>query len=120
MSDATVVVFEKRPRWTPELQRQFAGKNVGVRTCHAIADVEVAPRESQRAAVILDLEAAPADVLRYLGNRSGRGFSPPAIVVATARWSELEWRVRELGAIEFLFGTVTGVEMAELCRRQWG
>jgi DNA-binding NtrC family response regulator len=118
MANATVLVFEKRPRWTPELQRQFAGHNVSVRNCHSLADVNARLQEARQPVAILDFDAAPADVLQFLGKQAGFGSAPPTIVLASAHWAELEWRIRELGAVDFIVGPLPGQHMADLCRRQ--
>ena len=39
MSDPVIVVLEKRPRWTPELQRQLQSQRVAVKACRSVADV---------------------------------------------------------------------------------
>ena len=118
-SEAAIVVFEKRPRWTPELQRQFHGENVIVRSCRSVAAIASVSDVPAVAVIVLSLDAAPADVLRFLENRSRRGDGLAIIVVASARWGELEWRIRELGATDFIVEPVAGDDMARMCRRQW-
>ena len=40
MLTPTILVFERRPRWVPELERQFAGEEVRVRGCGRPRDIE--------------------------------------------------------------------------------
>jgi DNA-binding NtrC family response regulator len=117
-AEATIVVFEKRPRWAPELERQFLDQGVRVRACRMTADI--LPRLARsRSVAVLDLEAGAADCLQFLGRVVGRTPFVPAIVIGSARTAELEWPTRELGAVDFVFDSVSGEELAALCRRQW-
>ena len=133
MSTFTVIVFEKRPRWAPELQRQFDDdEDVRVRACNSTADLErmQAETEDDRAGdwagepsgvrvAVLDFDAAPAECLQYLGRRIGRRLDCPSIVIGSPRTAALEWSVRELGAVEFVVDFISGERLASLCRRQW-
>ncbi len=109
---ASVAVFERRPWWTPELQRQFCDVPVAIRGCRSAAD-------ALRADVaVLQLGAAPADVLHCLARRRTAGCDRGVIVVAESELSDLEWGVRELGADAFVGGQIAGEDLARLCRRQ--
>lgn len=119
MSEPAVLVFEKRPRWAPELRRQFADENVRIRGCRSTGDAAVILRESPLCVVVIDFEAAPADSLQFLG-RMMDGLSPaPVVVVGSKQSAELEWSIRELGAAAFLRECYSGSELAQLCRRQF-
>ncbi len=118
MTTATVIVFEKRPRWTPELQRQFVGEDVRVRGCRSLSDVAQAGNTGGTVAV-LDLDAAPADCLQFLGRSIQQRDCTPMIVIGSYRTADLEWNVRELGALAYLHGDCSGEEPARLCRRLW-
>jgi DNA-binding NtrC family response regulator len=114
-----VIVFEKRPRWAPELQRQFLNELVRVIACRSVRDVEERLAGVARGAVLLDASAAPAECVQFLKNGLLNPEALPVIVVATAQLAEREWSFRELGAIAFLSGRNSGHAMASLCRRQW-
>ena len=113
-----VLVFEKRPRWAPELQRQFADEEVRIRACRSTADVDERLRESPGSLVVLDLRAGSAACLQFLAAGSQKPVRPPMIVVGSLRTAELEWPMRELGATEFL-PDPPGDRLAAVCRRQW-
>lgn len=115
----TAVVFEKWPRWAPELERQFLGQDVRVVACRSIADVEERSANVKRGVILLDLSAAAADCLRYLERRLGEPGALPTFVIGPERMAALEWPVRDLGAMAYLTGAVAGHEMAALCRKQW-
>lgn len=116
-SQPGIVVVEPRPRWTPELQRQFLGEDVRVRQCVTFASLR--KLASDYAVVVLDLDHAPAEVLQFLGQQVGRQRRFNAITLASARTAELEWTTRDLGAVDFLVDIPTGERLAYLCRRQW-
>ena len=52
---ATAVVFEKRPRWGPELERQFKNEDVRVVECRSLADVAERTADVARGVILLDL-----------------------------------------------------------------
>jgi DNA-binding NtrC family response regulator len=116
---ATAVVFEQRPRWGPELQRQFANEGVRVIECRSLADVAERTKEVRRGVILLDLVFKTAECLRFLGRRLNDGTALPVFVVGSNRLADLEWSVRDLGATAFFAHTIPGHQMADLCRRQF-
>lgn len=119
-ADRTIHVFEKTPKWVPELQRQFySDDEVQVRTISSLAHAEDSLGRAANPILIVQLDVAPADCLRLLARLSNRSKHIPAIVLSSAEMVALEWPVRELGAVEFRSGFVPGFEIADLCRRQW-
>jgi DNA-binding NtrC family response regulator len=119
MLTPTLLIFERRPRWVPELERQFLGQDVRVRGCRSLKDVLEHCNASANCVVILDLEAAPEEVLKTLARLMARSPSRTILIVASAAFRELEWPLRELGATAFLEEPIPGDEMAECCRRQF-
>jgi DNA-binding NtrC family response regulator len=114
-----VIVFEKRPRWAPELQRQFVTEDVRVIACRSVRDVEERAAAVARGMVLLDASPAPADCLQFLKRGLLDPDALPVIIVASKALAEREWLFRELGAIAFFARTISGHEMASLCRKQW-
>jgi len=112
-------VFEKRPRWAPELERQFANEAVRIVACRSLRDVADRSATVTRGVIVLDLAAAAAECLRFLGGRLGDAAALPVFVVGSERTAALEWPVRELRATAFFSRTIPGHELADLCRRQW-
>ena len=113
----TVIVFESRPRWGPELQRQFLHQEITVRASRSLDDLEALAGKSPHAAALIDLDAAPAACVQFLGRRLGRSPYFPVVAVGSPRMAELEWPLRELGAVSVLCDFPTGEQMATLCRR---
>lgn len=115
---AEVAVLERRPWWTPELQRQFLNEPVRVRSGRGLRDLAglLTPPPD---VLIIEFELAPAGCLQWLGQRSGEAAHVPVVVIGTSRTAELEWLVRELGATEVVLDTVPGHLLAGLCRRQF-
>ncbi len=116
---AIAIVFEKRPRWGPELERQFESEDVRVVECRSLSDVAERSAGVARGVIVLDFAAAAAECLRFLGRWLGDGATLPVFIVGSNRTAALEWPVRDLGATAFFRKTIPGHEMADLCRRQW-
>ena len=116
-------VFERSPYWTPELQRQFDPGEVTVRRCRSVADVRrlafppPGAASGDRRVVLLDLESGPADCLQLLGSGLPRVHRVPVVVYATGRAAELEWSLREAGAVDVIVKHIPGRAMVQLCRR---
>ncbi|NOX55099.1 MAG: hypothetical protein GXP27_11820 [Planctomycetes bacterium] len=119
----TIFIFERSPYWTPELQRQFDPAEVTVRRCRSVADVRRLAFPTPGAAsadprvVLLDLESGPADCLQLLGSGLPRVHRVPVVVYAPGRAVELEWPLREAGAVDVIVEHIPGRAMARLCRR---
>ena len=119
MTPATVIVVERRPRWTPELQRQFINEDVRVRSVRSTADVLEALERTPKCVVLLDFDSALAECLQFLGRWIGPVPFLPIVVVGSQRTASLEWVVRDLGALEFFADVPAGEDIVRLCRRQW-
>ena len=115
----TVIVFEKRPRWAPELERQFLAEDVRVVACRSVKDLADRAAGVTTGALLLDAAVAPADCLHYLRQALSDPRTLPAFVVGAPAVAPLEWTFRELGARAFFAKKIPGHEMASLCRRQW-
>lgn len=115
---ACVAVFERRPHWGPELQRQLATQNILVQECRSLSDVESTLASFSSRTVLLDLDAAPADCLMWLRERPRSLFTAPVVVCASRDLSDLEWLMRDAGAIAFVNDEVSGRDLARLCLRQ--
>ena len=113
-----IFVCEKRPRWTPELQRQFARDDVRVRLFTRFGDLRREAEAARPVAVLIDFAAGPAECLQLLGRIFGRAGFPPVLVVGSPRTAELEWSLREFGVTEFLDEAAPGAQVARLIRRQ--
>lgn len=119
MLTPTLLIFERRPRWVPELERQFLGQNVRVRGCRSVKDLWDRFTTSSKCLLILDLDFDPEGCLITLARLMARSPSPTILVVASEMHRNLEWTIRELGATAFLEEPIPGDEMAERCRRNF-
>ena len=126
MSAGVVIVFEMRPRWVPELERQFDGEGVRIQAWRSLGDLSRSLFNATervempgRAVAIIDISAGLAESLQFLGRFKMYGPSWPVIAIGSTQTSDLEWSVRELGVLEWLLDTVSGDELARLCRRQF-
>lgn len=113
-----IAVLERRPWWTPELQRQFLGTGVRVRSGSSFRDLRSLLTPEIRVLAI-EFDVSPAECLQWLGGRAGIAAECPAIVIGTEQTAEFEWLVRELGATDFVPETIGGRALAALCRKQF-
>lgn len=115
----TIIVFEREPRWYPELQRQFVGEEVRIRWCNELRDVGGHLVDVGSAVVVFDFDESPGECLQVI-SRISAGIRPvPCICVGSRQTADLEWAVREVGGLAFYPDGVTGERLAALCRRQW-
>jgi hypothetical protein len=115
---ACVAVFEKRPFWGPELQRRLATRRVLVRECRTTGDLIPATSGYGAAVILLDVTSAPTDCLTWLGWQFREPQRRPVIAAAASELVELEWTLREVGAIAFVDESTPGCDIARLCLRQ--
>ena len=112
-----VLVFEKLPFWGPELKRQFTGQSVMVRECRSVHDLLPAAAEFAESVAVVSLDAAPTDCLAWLGRQFQTASRCRIVVIASAELADLEWPVREAGAVGFVHDEIPGDRLARLCRR---
>lgn len=133
MAGWELAIFENRPRLTPELQRQFqADPDVRIREFRSLSELNstisnlALPASKQVTAihttvastvVLLDLEADPAGCLRFLEQHLNNRPQIATVVVGSEETSELEWPIRELGAVTFICDYHAGLNLAQLCRQ---
>ena len=115
----TIAVFEARPRWEPELQRQFRDESVRVRGCRTWNEVSAFAFPPTADALVVDLPEDLADCLQWLSKLVAPPRVPPVIVLCPVEVSELEWTLRDVGVQEVLVGDLTGEALARTCRRLW-
>jgi len=119
--ESIVAVFERRPYWGPELQRQFDRNRVTICECRAVGDLLPSITGFGAALLVIDLDSALTDCLTWLGaNRMNNSNRCPIIACGSAETVELEWLLREAGVTAFLPDVVPGDEFARLCRWQLG
>ncbi len=113
---AAIAVLEREPFWAPELQRQLGDEGILVRTCGGTDDLDRVFAEWPRSLAVIELDAAPAAVLAWLGRRSGRDRRG-VLVFASPATAELEAIARELGVTSFRGEDVSGGELTAQCLR---
>ncbi|MFM9965039.1 MAG: hypothetical protein ACKV2Q_27885 [Planctomycetaceae bacterium] len=117
MSNATrtILVFESRPRWVPELQRQFLDERVRVRGCRAWSELA----SSMVEAIVIELPSDAAECLQWLATLVGRPRIAPVVVICPIESAGLEWPLRDAGVREVYVGELNGERLARSCRRLW-
>lgn len=111
-----LAVFERETYWVPLLQRQLQGE-VAVRACTRLGTLEEWLAGWPRGVALVELDAAPAAILTWLGRRLRQPASRPVLVLGSSTMAELEPLVRELGAAAFHPPTVPCRILLRQCRR---
>ncbi len=108
---ATILILEREPYWTPELQRQFYGESIRIRGCRKWSELA----DDIHALVIVNFDEFASECLTGLPRRThGAG---PLIVIGSSASAELEFVLRDAGASAFFPKLPTGEELARCCRR---
>lgn len=115
--DAMIFVYERRPRWESELKRRFAGETITVRPCRSADDLLTLCRPAPGSVAVIDLSAGPKGVLHCLEQLLRERLNVFPLVIAAADPEDLEWPLRELGAQAVYPASVSGDELANMCRR---
>ncbi len=113
----TIRIFERSPRWLPELQRQLAGEAFDIRLSHSAADVfQDVTSTSNDEIALFDFNSSPANCLQTFSKILRQNGTQSIIVIHSAEQLSLEWSLRELGITHFLSDKTTGKEIADVCR----
>jgi DNA-binding NarL/FixJ family response regulator len=115
--DAMIFVYERRPRREAELKRRFAGETISVRPCRSAGDLLALCRSAPGSVAVIDLSVGAATVLHCLEQVLRERLNVFPLVVAAADPGDLEWPLRELGAHAVYPESVSGDELARMCRR---
>jgi DNA-binding NtrC family response regulator len=112
-----VIVFEKSPKWESELKRRMGGRQLLVRPCRSGADVVNLCRQTPGSVVVIDLSSVAAEGWRLLEGLAQSQFRVFPVAISGRDTAEMEWLARELGAVDFVFDTIGGGVLADICRR---
>lgn len=113
----TIVVFESRPRWEPELQRQFRNESVLVRGSRTFGELSAFAFPPIADVLIIDLPEELTECLQWLSKLVAPPQVPPMIVLCSSEAIDLEWTLRDVGVREVLVGSLSGEQLARTCRR---
>ena len=111
------MVFESRPRWEPELQRQFRNESVRVRGCRTLSELSVFAFPPIADALVIDLPEDLTECLQWLSKLVAPPKVPSVIVMCSSEVADLEWALRDVGVREVLVGDSSGEQLARTCRR---
>lgn len=116
-SARTIVVFESRPRWEPELQRQFRDESVRVRGCRTWSELSAFAFPPLAEVVVIDLPEELTECLQWLSKLVTQPKAPAVIAISSPEAADLEWTLRDAGVREVLIGNLSGERLARICRR---
>ena len=113
----TIVVFEPRPRWEPELQRQFRNESVRVRGCRMLSELSSFAFPPIADVLVIDLPEDLTECLQWFSKLVAPPKVPSVIVMCSSESADLEWTLRDVGVREVLVGDLSGEQLARACRR---
>jgi hypothetical protein len=116
-ASSTIIVCEREPYWTPELQRQFHGRGVAVKGCRKWSELDALAQGVERVVDIVDVTAFAAECLAALGRRLTEGVARPVIALASPELADLEWAFREGGVAAFFPDLPAPDDLTRCCRR---
>ena len=119
MSNAVrkIVVLESRPRWEPELQRQFRNESVRVRGCRTWNELSGFAFPPIADVLVIDLPEDLSECLQWLSKLVAPLSIPAVILLCPSEAADLEWPLRDIGVREVLIGDLTGEQLARTCGR---
>ncbi len=121
MPISTILVYEKKARWRPGLQREISPELVSIRACGSINDLRTATLEAQQREMpclaILDLSSNLSTALQFLNWTHESTAVVPVILIGSPAHSVLEPTLRELGASAFHVSPVRRDLLAAECLR---
>lgn len=112
-----VIVFERRPCWESELKRRLPAREILVRPSRAAGDALTLAQAMRGSVLVVDLAVGLQPALQLLERLMTLRVLVSPIVVSPDSAAELEWPLRELGAVAFVNEAASGQEVADLCRR---
>lgn len=112
-----LLIYEKAPRWGPELKRQFLGSGVTSRVAHSLAEISRRIAAGPECLLVMDLRAGAGDCLRFVAQTQQSALPVRTLLICSPQTRELEWVARELGADHFVEEDLGGYGLAHLCRR---
>lgn len=115
-----VVVYEREPRFEPDLKRLLASRELLVRPCRSTNDVIALCGRMPGSVLVIDLEVSAAEVLRLLERLTLGRLGARPVVVAGPGFGSLEWAFREAGAVDVVPTTIPSGELARQCLRLLG
>ena len=116
-TQTAILVCEQEPYWTPELQRQFQSSGLVVRSCRTWKDMIELSQLYSRVVQVVHWGERVAECLAGLGERIHQTNACPLILIATDRFTDWEWLLRDAGVQAFFSDQLTGKDLARCCRR---
>lgn len=121
MPESQILIFEKRARWRPSLQRELAETPIAIRAFGSLKELQAAAGECQtqrvRCVAVLDLNSALSSVLQFLAATQAQLPDFASVVIGSGAHAVLEPTLRELGATSFHQLPVRRDRLAIECRK---
>jgi len=113
-----VLILEKTPFWSAELNRQFLDEPVSIRVRNQVQDVFSLLASNTVKILIIGVEIELDSVLRLLTDLSQSFPEVQTLVLLSTENLELEWSLREVGVSEIIPAPVSGDQLKQILRRR--
>lgn len=113
----TLLVLEESPFWSAELQRQLCSEPISIRLRCRVEDAWELLRIGQVTMLVIGSDIDLPDVLRLLAKLTETGHTPRITILLTPEKRDLEWSLRELGAIDILTTPIASRDLVTVVRR---
>ena len=116
---STLVVLEERPFWFAELQRRLGPEAISVRLRCRAEDVWESLKTGHVRMLVIGADVDLPAVLRLLIRLADHPFSVRSAVLVAPETRELEWSLRELGAVDILQTPFEIRGLVDIVRREF-
>lgn len=115
-SQMAILVHERDPYWTPELQRQLANAPIAIRRCERVSELDAVRANYASAVIVIEWRHDAPAIMKWLMDRVAVRPADPLIVLADEAFADWEWTLRGLGVTSFLTQPPSGRDLSRLCR----
>lgn len=115
----TLLVLEESPFWFAELQRYSGSEAISLRLRCRVEDAWELLKTGQIKMLIIGPDVDLPAVLRLLTRLTDAVPAPRVTVLLTPEKRDLEWSLRELGAVDVLTTPFSSRELTDIVRREF-
>lgn len=112
-----LLVLEETPFWSAELQRQLGAEPISIRLRCRVEDAWELLKTGQVAMLVVGTDIDLPAVLRLLTKLSATRSALRITILLTPERGDLEWTLRELGAVDILTTPFASRELVDTVRR---
>lgn len=117
---STLLILEETPFWFPELQRQMSPEVASIRLRCRVEDAWELLNTGRVRMLVIGPDIGVPAVLRLLARLADRLPTVRVAVLIAPETRDLEWSLRELGAVDILTTPCESRALIDVVRREFG